>query len=282
MVGACSFDAVEVGPENIGKITVGPDSGTWPYLSIPSILHNTKGPVLDHLSYMLTYTHAVSYSYPQLQSYHRQSHGTMPELDKRNTQIYTVPEIYRNVRESLLSSKQDSRKASVKSRRGQPHEDDPPDHRADRNGLQLPRTSDISPWTDYKKSYELRLGIGIRVVVAVQKNFPYDEVTVREFSDSNIEDKLRVLKENRHPNIVSILDIFRFEEKAYVILEHMPLSLHHLSQSRLPLDDIQLAAIVGQVRLEAYGLARYRILTDSDRYCAAFCISSHQAWNLKG
>jgi hypothetical protein len=188
----------------------------------------------------------------------------MPELDKRNTQIYTVPETYSSVRESPLSSKQDSRKASVMSKRGRPHDDDPPDHRADRNGLQLRRTHDISPWTDYKKSYELRLGIGIRVVVAVQKNSPYDEVTVREFSDFNFEDKLRVLKENQHPNIVSILDILRYEEKTYVILEHLPLSLHHLGQSRLPLDDIRLAAIIGQVRSEAYGLVRYRILTAID------------------
>lgn len=171
----------------------------------------------------------------------------MPELDKRNTQIYTVPETYSSVRESPLSSKQDSRKASVMSKRGRPHDDDPPDHRADRNGLQLRRTHNISPWTDYKKSYDLRLGIGIRVVVAVQKNFPYDEVTVREFSDFNFEDKLRVLKENQHPNIVSILDILRYEEKTYVILEHLPLSLHHLGQSRLPLDDIRLAAIIGQI-----------------------------------
>ena len=94
-------------------------------------------------------------------------HRKMPKLDKRVTQIYTVPETYRSARESPLPSKKDSSKASVRSGRGWPHDDEPLDRRTDRTGLQLPRTNDTSPWTDYKKSYELRLGIGIRVVVAV-------------------------------------------------------------------------------------------------------------------
>ena len=64
---------------------------------------------------------------------------------------------------------------------------------------------------------------------------------MREFSDFGIEENLHVF---RHTNIVSILDIFRFEAKIYVMLEYMPLSLHHLGQSRLPLKDIQLAAIL--------------------------------------
>ncbi|OCK73972.1 hypothetical protein K432DRAFT_398460 [Lepidopterella palustris CBS 459.81] len=208
----------------------------------------------------------------------------MSKFDKRHTRIDFKTVINQEgIRGSRTVPKQDSTKAFVR-RRGLPHDEDPADPTRSQNGLQLDNANanHISPWTNYEESYELRLGVDNRVVVAVQKDFPFDEVTVRKFSVSKVPGRLRLFKQDRHGNVVNILDTFRFEEMIYVIYEHMPLSLHHIANSPL-LDEIRLAAILGQVlnglaSLFALGL-EHRLLISSNVLDGAIGVDDPSRWS---
>jgi hypothetical protein len=156
-------------------------------------------------------------------------------------------------------SGRDAAMAFVRRRVRSPYED-AVDPATDLKPLQLvqairsrSRTSDNimpeSPWRSYEKTYELRLGVDVRITVAEQKDFPYAEVSVRHFSGPGVEDRLHKLQQIRHTNLVSVLKIFRAKETIYVVYEHMPVSLHHIANNPR-LDEIRLAAILGQVSPE--------------------------------
>jgi hypothetical protein len=111
-------------------------------------------------------------------------------------------------------------------------------------------TKEWSPWGSYEKIYQLRLGVGDRVTVAEHKSHPFDVVTVRSFSGPRAEDVLRMLQRIHHPNFVSALDAFRFEQSLYVVFEHMPISLQHIAGNPY-MNELRLASILGQVSFDA-------------------------------
>jgi len=122
--------------------------------------------------------------------------------------------------------------------------------------LYLETTHD-SPWKTYEKSHDVRLGVDDYATVAehrvpqsntFKRNGPLSNlVLVKEFSGVNIENKLRKLQQIQDANIVSPLEIFQFEGIYHVVFEYMAYSLYYVAGNPR-LDDIRLAAILGQVR----------------------------------
>lgn len=104
-----------------------------------------------------------------------------------------------------------------------------------------------SPWRSYEKVFELRLGVGDLVTVAQRKDPSSGVVNMRKFPAPNGEEKLRILQQLRHRNIVSVLEVFSFEESFYVMFEHMPISLDHFAGICHYPGELQLASILGQV-----------------------------------
>ena len=84
----------------------------------------------------------------------------------------------------------------------------------------------VSPWSSYEEIHSLRLGIDFWVTYAERRAFPYEEYSIRHFPGTLDEDKLQILQKIRHPNFVTVVDIFQFEETTHVVFEHKPISLH--------------------------------------------------------
>ncbi|KAF2195726.1 hypothetical protein K469DRAFT_535857, partial [Zopfia rhizophila CBS 207.26] len=102
------------------------------------------------------------------------------------------------------------------------------------------------PWRSYKKTYKLRLSVDVRVTVAEQRAFLYNEVLVRHFFGSSVKDRFRGFQRIRHANLVPILKVLRFEETIYVMYKYIPVSLHYVANNPRR-NEIRLAAILGQI-----------------------------------
>ncbi|KAF1970800.1 hypothetical protein BU23DRAFT_556510 [Bimuria novae-zelandiae CBS 107.79] len=119
-----------------------------------------------------------------------------------------------------------------------------------------------SPWSSYKEMYRLRLGVDFRVTVAQQTTYPFNLVSLRCVPGPICNDKMHMLQQLRHENLVTVLETFRFEEKTHVAFEHMQISLHEIVHSPSRPDTISLAAILGQVRNSADGIDRVRVTSN--------------------
>ena len=101
-----------------------------------------------------------------------------------------------------------------------------------------------SPWRHYRNAYSLELGGLVAVVCktpATTKLF-----TMHSFSGPSREEKLYMLRQLKHENLLSPEEIFSFEDSFYVISEYTAISLEGVILVRP--DEVQLAAIVHQVR----------------------------------
>ena len=150
------------------------------------------------------------------------------------------------------------------------------------------KTTHASPWGTYEKSYDVRLGTDdLFVTVAERRDAQSSTATrnhslsslalVRSFSGSNVEEKLRKLQQIQDISIVSPLEVFRVDEACYVVFEYMVYSLHYVTGSPR-LDEIRLAAIVGQVRLS--GAAATGEFTNCSRYLMGLCTSRRKVWSI--
>ena len=133
-----------------------------------------------------------------------------------------------------------------------------------RTGLRAPepepehvKSRHSSPWDSYKKLFDIQLGEdNVFVTVAERKDAQdsaptrdtlSDLALVRTFSGPWAEDELLELQHIRDTNMVSLHEVFSFEGNYYVAFEYMAYSLYYVAGNPL-LDEIRLAAIVGQVR----------------------------------
>lgn len=101
-----------------------------------------------------------------------------------------------------------------------------------------------SPWKHYRNAYGLELGGPVAVVcktLATAKLF-----TMHSFSGPSREEKLYVLRQLKHENVLSPDEIFTFENSFYVISKCTAISLEGFVLVHP--DEVQLAAIVHQVR----------------------------------
>ena len=103
--------------------------------------------------------------------------------------------------------------------------------------------TDRSPWRHYRNAYGLELGGSVAIVCktpATEKLF-----SMHSFSGPTRDEKLHMLQQLKHENLLSQEEIFCFEESIYVISEYTAISLKGVTLV-LP-TEIQLAAIVHQV-----------------------------------
>ena len=139
-------------------------------------------------------------------------------------------------------------------------------------------TSSTSPRFTYKRIYDLRLGNDFYVTVAEETAFPYKEVFIRPFVSTDVN-QLRLIQQVRHPNLVTILDAFRHDNKTLVVFESMPVSLRDIATSSLDIDTIRLAAILGQVCVSQSRWPN-RTFAHYFRLSTALHISPNSAWSM--
>lgn len=110
----------------------------------------------------------------------------------------------------------------------------------------LPLTvKEQSPWKSYDRDYQTELGGP--VTVAERKEPASGLVVVKEFSRANAESRLSMLRQVLDSYFVSCIEIFHFEDRLYMVSEHMTMSLLQIvAAPRYPREN-HVAAIIGQI-----------------------------------
>jgi hypothetical protein len=103
---------------------------------------------------------------------------------------------------------------------------------------------DGSPWNSYKKHLRLELGGSVEVVYRVPAT--KELFTIRIISGSGVEEKLFMIRQLRHENLLSSHELYSFDYKFFIVSELTAISLEELTVARP--DEVQLAAIISQVR----------------------------------
>lgn len=109
-----------------------------------------------------------------------------------------------------------------------------------------PKAIKESPWKYYEKIYDLVLAGPVQV--AVRRTDPVELVHVRTFTNPGAEKALHLYQHIQHVNIITALAAFTTDTGLHVVLEAMPVSLEQVVQSPAYPSELQLAAILGQVR----------------------------------
>lgn len=81
------------------------------------------------------------------------------------------------------------------------------------------------------------------MVVAERKGISFEVINTRCF-EALSDDQIRILKAIQHLNFVMVHEIYRIEDKCYVVYEHMSQSLEEIAGNPY-LNSDRLAAIVG-------------------------------------
>ncbi|KAH7111051.1 hypothetical protein B0J11DRAFT_512229 [Dendryphion nanum] len=100
-----------------------------------------------------------------------------------------------------------------------------------------------SPWNHYQSGYSLELGGPIAVVRKVPAT--KDLFTMHSFSSFGADQRLYMLRQLKHANLLASFEIFSFQDTCYVVSEHTEISCEEFIVARP--DEIQLAAIIRQV-----------------------------------
>lgn len=108
---------------------------------------------------------------------------------------------------------------------------------------------DESPWKRFQRVYELKFNEF--TTIATRKVSPCEVVIVKDFQILNGTKKLDMLRHIRHENFVAFLESFQFQGRHYAVLEHVSISLAQIAASPPYPTELQLAAIIGQVRLHS-------------------------------
>jgi hypothetical protein len=118
--------------------------------------------------------------------------------------------------------------------------------RAGVSALEYIPTKRESPWDSFREDFELHLD-GF-VTIASQRAPPHDLVIVKLLKGPGVDEKFGMLQRVRGRNFHAVLDCFSFEDCRYVVFEHVPISLSHVAKSPPYLSELELAAILAQVR----------------------------------
>ncbi|KAF2458844.1 kinase-like domain-containing protein [Lineolata rhizophorae] len=101
---------------------------------------------------------------------------------------------------------------------------------------------EASPWSFYKKVYRIELGGS--VAVAHKKPNTKEQFTIKSVSASG--DQIRLMHRLYHKNLLSLYEVFYFDDAFYTVSEHMAISLTHVIGCPEPLTEGQLASITKQ------------------------------------
>ena len=118
--------------------------------------------------------------------------------------------------------------------------------RAGVSALEYIATKRESPWDSFREDFELHLD-GF-VTIASQRALPHDLVIVKLLKGPGVDEKFGMLQRVRGRNFHEVLDCFSFEDCRYMVFEHVPISLSHVAKSPPYLSELELAAILAQVR----------------------------------
>jgi len=102
-----------------------------------------------------------------------------------------------------------------------------------------------SPWKYYTKVYRRELGGS--VVVASRVPATFELFVVKYTAGSEVNDQAQTLRQIRHENFLTCIEIFAYENAIYTISECMAISLMDLNGSALPPNETQVATIAHEV-----------------------------------
>jgi hypothetical protein len=102
-----------------------------------------------------------------------------------------------------------------------------------------------SPWHYYTKAYRRELGGS--VVVASKLPATFELFAVKCTAGSEVNDQAHTLRQIRHENFLTCIEIFAFENAVYTVSECMAISLTDLNGSAIPPNEIQVATIAHEV-----------------------------------
>lgn len=103
---------------------------------------------------------------------------------------------------------------------------------------------DGSPWKSYKQDLSLELGGSVAVVHKIPAT--EELFTIRSISGPSAEEKLFMLRQLRHENLLISFELFSFKDEFFIVSELAAISLEELTVARP--DEVQVAAIIYQVR----------------------------------
>lgn len=116
---------------------------------------------------------------------------------------------------------------------------------AEKSADPYPTVLRVSPWQKYEQDHERDMGGPL--TVACQKSLAFDMVAVRELQSTTASDILDIIKNLQHENIVAVFELFEVEQSLFVVSEYLPITLHQIVKCLRYPNELQLAAILGQV-----------------------------------
>ena len=101
-----------------------------------------------------------------------------------------------------------------------------------------------SPWDTYRLVREI--GRGGKTKAAGTRRIPIIMVTVK---DVNLALPSSTVLGYRHQNLVEVIELYKFEEKTFLISEYAQVSLKRVIAIPLDLEEVHVSTICSQVRL---------------------------------
>ena len=105
---------------------------------------------------------------------------------------------------------------------------------------------DGSPWKAYEDRYRLELGVWF-TLAGKKPRRTGEVVAVRSISGPNAEEDIYRIRLLCHRNLLSVHEIFNFEDSSYIVSERMQISLEHVVASPAYPDEAEMASIIWQV-----------------------------------
>lgn len=99
-----------------------------------------------------------------------------------------------------------------------------------------------NPQDDYE--YVMHLDQGI---LALRKGSSFKIVSIQQFQCAEILQQTRILSGIQHPNVASIYDVYCFDEKHFLIMEHLSIRISHLEIQKHELEEWEIATIISEV-----------------------------------
>jgi hypothetical protein len=125
-----------------------------------------------------------------------------------------------------------------------------------------------SPWERYIERYELNLDHHIYIV---SDKSSLDTFMMKCLEGPDAAEKVAMLERVQHRSFLPMLECFNFANSYYSVFPHMAMPLSQVIHSPPYPDELELAAVLGQVRPHAVLVER---LIDRSRFSRVFNISS--------
>ncbi|KAH6704268.1 kinase-like domain-containing protein [Leptodontidium sp. MPI-SDFR-AT-0119] len=127
-----------------------------------------------------------------------------------------------------------------------------------------------SPWHYYTKVY--RRELGGPVVVASKVPATFELFAVKCAAGSKVNDQAQTLRQIRHENFLTCIEIFAYEGAVFTVSEYMAISLTDLNGSAVPPNEIQVATIAHEV-LTGLNFLASRDMMHGDITCSTILLS---------